>query len=239
MNHRERPGDRREDTPTVSTPTTTPDATERPDSRRGFLRLAGVGAAGSAALFLTACGDDDDSSSGAAAGTTASTTEKSSGGSAEGDLKILNYALTLEFLEADFYKKAAEANLFKGAELELVKKFGESEQAHVDVLTDTIKQLGGTPVTAPETTFPLEDRKSVLELAATVENLGAAAYLGKAGEIKSPEILAAALSIHSVEARHAGALNHLLGKKPTPDGAFAKPADEATVLEAVKPFIVS
>ena len=79
----------------------------------------------------------------------------------------------------------------------------------------------------------------MLNLAATVENLGAAAYLGKAGEIKSPEVLAAALSIHSVEARHAAALNKLLGKNPTPDGAFAKAATEADVLAAVKPFIVS
>nr|MBF6619355.1 ferritin-like domain-containing protein [Patulibacter sp.] len=78
-----------------------------------------------------------------------------------------------------------------------------------------------------------------LELAATVENLGAAAYLGKAAEIENEEVLAAALSIHSVEARHASALNVLLGKQATPDGAFAVPADEASVLAAVKPFIVA
>ena len=75
------------------------------------------------------------------------------------------------------------------------------------------------------------------KLAATVENLGAAAYLGQAGNIKSKEILAAALAIHSVEARHAATLNGVLGKDITPDGAFAKPADMATVLAAVKPFI--
>ena len=74
-------------------------------------------------------------------------------------------------------------------------------------------------------------------LAGVVENLGAAAYLGQAGNIQSKEILAAALAIHSIEARHAATLNLVLKKTPTPDGAFAKPADMATVLAAVKPFI--
>jgi hypothetical protein len=78
----------------------------------------------------------------------------------------------------------------------------------------------------------------VAELAGTVENLGAAAYLGQAGNIESPEVLAAALSIHSVEARHAATLNTLLGLSITPDGAFGKPADVATVLKSVEPFIV-
>ena len=60
------------------------------------------------------------------------------------------------------------------------------------------------------------------KLAATVENLGASAYLGQAGNIKSKEILAAALAIHTVEARHAATLNSLLKMTPTPDGAFAQ-----------------
>ena len=79
----------------------------------------------------------------------------------------------------------------------------------------------------------------MLNLAATVENLGAAAYLGQAAAIQSKEILAAALAIHSVEARHAAALNELAGRTITPDGAFGKPASMAEVLPKVKPFIVS
>ena len=78
----------------------------------------------------------------------------------------------------------------------------------------------------------------MLELAGTVENLGAAAYLGQAANIESPEVLATALAIHSVEGRHAAALNTLLGESITPDGAFAKPADVPTVLKSVEPFIV-
>jgi len=51
-------------------------------------------------------------------------------------------------------------------------------------------------------------------------------------------VLAAALSIHSVEARHAATLNTLLGMSITPNGAFGAPADVATVLKSVEPFIV-
>ena len=79
----------------------------------------------------------------------------------------------------------------------------------------------------------------MLELAGTVENLGAAAYLGQAPNIQSPAVLAAALSIHSVEGRHASTLNTLLGKSITPDGPFAVPAKVSTVLKSVEPFIVS
>jgi rubrerythrin len=109
----------------------------------------------------------------------------------------------------------------------------------VTALTAAVKSLGGKPAPEPKTEFPLKSAKSVLELAATVENLGAAAYLGQAGNIESPEVLASALAIHSVEGRHAAALNTLLGSSITPDGAFAKPADAKTVLKSVEPFIVS
>jgi rubrerythrin len=98
--------------------------------------------------------------------------------------------------------------------------------------------MGGAPAPKPKTEFPLKSAKSVLELAATVENLGAAAYLGQAANIKGASVLAAALSIHSVEGRHAAALNTLLGESITPDGAFAKPAGAEEVLESVEPFIV-
>lgn len=155
-----------------------------------------------------------------------------------GDIGILNYALTLEYLEAGFYAKVAKSGLFKGAELAVLKKFGEEEQEHVEALTATVKKLGGKPAPEPKAEFPLKSAKSVAELAGTVENLGAAAYLGQAGNIKSPEVLAAALSIHSVEARHAATLNTLLKMSITPDGAFAVPADVPTVLKAVEPFIV-
>ncbi len=208
-----------------------------PGSRKEFLRRMGGGAAGASALglFLTACGGKKKST----AASTAATTASSSTASSTGDLKILNYALTLEYIEADFYRKVAASGLFKGAQLQLIKVIGAHEAAHVAALKSTVQKLGGAPAAKPQTKFPLQSAGSVLALAATVENLGASAYLGQAGNIQNKEVLAAALSIHTVEARHASALNVLTGKTPTPDGAFAKPASMAEVLPKVKPFIVS
>lgn len=204
-----------------------------PSSRSRFLKqVGGVGAASSFAIFLAACGGDDDKT------TTDGTNSGTSSADNKSDLAIVNYALTLEYLETAFYKDVVDSGVLKGAEQDLAKKFGEQEGEHVVALEATAKKLG-TPATAPETKFPIDSRDQVLDLAATVENLGAAAYLGQAGLIKSEEILAAALSIHSVEARHAAALNTVLGKSVTPDGAFAVPADMDEVLKAVNPFIVT
>jgi rubrerythrin len=206
-----------------------------PVSRRRFLAVGGSGTA--VAAFLAACGDDS--------GTTTTTSTMGSGGGAsetaefgKGDIGILNYALTLEYLETAFYAEVVKSGLFKGADLATIRKFGAEEAEHVEALTAAVKQLGGKPAPEPKAEFPLKNAKSVLELAGTVENLGAAAYLGQAPNIQSPEVLASALAIHSVEGRHAAVLNTLLGTSITPDGAFAKPADVKTVLKSVEPFLV-
>ena len=215
-------------------------------ARKRFLTMAGkrMGAGAAAtglAAFIAACGSSSSSSSSssAAAGTGSATTSSSSSATASadtGDLKIVNYALTLEYLEAQFYAKVIKSGLFKGTDLSVIKTFGAEEAAHVAALHKVAMSLG-TPAAKPTGKFPIHSATQVTMLAATVENLGAAAYLGQAPHIKSAEILAAALSIHSIEARHAATLNLLLKKDPTPTGAFAKPASMTAVLAAVKPFI--
>ncbi len=214
-------------------------APEERSSRSQFLKIAGgTGAAGALAIFLAACGDDDkDSSSSSDTKTEAST------GSAKSDIEIVNYALTLEYLEAEFYKLAIESGEVKTkAVAEVAKTILADEEEHVAALTATVEQLGGKPVAKPKTNFDdvlAGGEKMILETAASVENLGAAAYLGQAGRIKSKDVLAAALSIHTNEGRHAAVLNNVIGKSIVPDGAFAKPADMATVLKAVKPFLAA
>ncbi len=157
-----------------------------------------------------------------------------------GDLAIVQYALTLEHLETDFYNAVIDAGVITDKALaETAMMIRDNEQEHVDALTATVEKLGGTPE-KPMTKFDsvLEGGPDmVLATAAEVENLGAAAYLGQAGRIKSKEILAAALAIHSVEGRHAAALNQVVGKTIVPDGAFAKPASMEEVLPKVKPFL--
>ncbi len=218
-----------------------PEAKQANVSRRKFIAVGGGSAA--MAAFLAACGGGG----GTSAATSGGSTEASSGGSSgggetaqfgKGDVGILNYALTLEYLEAAFYADVIKSGLFKGENLQVIEKFGAEESAHVAALTSAVKGLGGKPAPQPKAEFPLESADAVTELAATVENLGAAAYLGQAPRIESPEVLASALAIHSVEGRHAAVLNTLLGKSITPDGAFAEAADVKTVLKSVEPFIV-
>ncbi|MBA3327712.1 MAG: ferritin-like domain-containing protein [Solirubrobacterales bacterium] len=220
-----------------------------PSSRKRFFKMmGGAGAVSAFGVFLAACGDDDDDKK--------ADTAAPEGGAAKDapadDLAIVNYALTLEYLEADFYQQVIDSGLVKDkAVVEIAKKFGETEQEHVDALKATAEKLGGPAAEKPTTKFDevlAGGLEMVLSTAATVENLGAAAYLGQAGNIKDKEILAAALAIHTVEARHAAALNQLIGagfqgdgplEGSVPDGAFAKPMDMQAVLEAVKPFIAS
>jgi hypothetical protein len=144
--------------------------------------------------------------------------------------------LTLEYLESQFYGKVVASGLFHGSTLSTLKSFDLQEAEHVAALERVASSLG-TPAAKPTGNFPLQSAAQVTKLAATVENLGTAAYLGQAGSIQSKEILAAALAIHTVEARHAATLNTLLKLSPTPDGAFAAPKSMTEVLVAVKPFI--
>jgi hypothetical protein len=223
--------------------------------RKRFLKMAGkrMGAGAAAtglAAFIAACGSSSktstskaaSSASGAGSSSSASTSASSSTTSGSttsgstgtgttanasgmtGDLAIVNYALTLEYLESEFYKKVIASGLFKGAVLSTIKTFGAEENEHVTALKGVAMKLG-------------KPAMQVATLAATVENLGAAAYLGQAPLIQSKEVLAAALSIHTIEARHAATLNLLIKKSPTPNGAFGSPATMKQVLAAVKPFI--
>jgi hypothetical protein len=210
----------------------------RDDSdRKRFLKMAGsAGAASFGAFVLAACGSSSSSSSSSStAAVPAATTASSSANT--NDIGILNYALTLEYLETEFYAKVIAAKLFSGSVGSLIKTFGAQEATHVAALTAAIKQLGGTPVAKVEGKFPITTAAATAELAYTVENLGASAYLGQAPLIQSKTVLAAALAIHTVEARHASTIGTLVKKSVTPDGGFAKPADMSEVLAAVKPFL--
>lgn len=216
--------------------------TDSQSSRAQFLKVAGgTGAAGALAIFVAACGGSDKKSS--SSSSSSSSKKKPTSADTKADIAIVNYALTLEHLEAAFYKQAIESGEVKTpAVVEVAKVIYQDEQEHVAALMATVKQLGGTPAAAPKTKFDAVIKggeKMILTTAASVENLGASAYLGQAGKIKNKDILAAALSIHTVEARHAAALNTVIGKTIVPDGAFAKPADMATVLKTVKPFIAA
>jgi rubrerythrin len=216
-------------------------ATDPSDRKRFLKAVGGTGAAGAFALFLAACGSDKKSSSSSTSAQQAAPAGDTSGTEmfGKGDLGILGYALTLEYLETQFYADAAKSGKLSSKVLAVAKQFGDQESEHVKALEATIKKLGGKLPSKPKAKFPLKDEKSILKLAASVENLGANAYLGQAANIQNKEVLGAALSIHTVEARHAATLNSVIGKNITPDGAFSKPASAAEVLKTVQPFLVS
>lgn len=157
--------------------------------------------------------------------------------SAMGDIDILNFALTLEYLEADFYRKGLALDL--GAEAkELAMLLGKHEQQHVETLMGTISDLGGTPVAKPTFKFPITDMASFLELAQTLEDTGVSAYNGAAPAIESKDVLGAAGSIVQVEARHAAAIRLLRKEAPAPV-AFDEALQKDAVLAAVKPLIAA
>jgi rubrerythrin len=156
-----------------------------------------------------------------------------------GDLAILNFALTLEHLEAAFYTKAATR--FSGGYLgQLVRTLRFDEQSHVNALTAAIKGNGGAPVAAamkynwPAGTFA--NRANFLNFAATLEQTGVHAYLGQAPAIKTPAILITAATIVTVEARHAGAIRALQSKNPT-QGPFDSGLTTKQILNIVTPLI--
>ncbi|MDQ2909966.1 MAG: ferritin-like domain-containing protein [Actinomycetota bacterium] len=152
-----------------------------------------------------------------------------------GDVEVLNFALTLEYLEAAFYEKAVDLRLDSSTK-QLAQLLGSHEAAHVAALTQTIRKLGGKPVAKPAFAFPISDQASFLKLAQVLEDTGVGAYNGAAPAITSKEVLAAAGSIVQVEARHAAAIRLANRVLPAP-AAFDQALTKDQVLPKVKPLI--
>jgi rubrerythrin len=203
-----------------------------PFSRKRFLRMAGGGAvAASLSAAIAACGEDEELGNqfgGAGVGTEPY---------GQGDAGIVAYALFLERLEVAFYEGAVESGRLRGPALVLAQRFGAEEEAHVRSLEGTLEQLGGEEPQLPEFSFGYGTQQQVLTTAAEIEGVGADAYLGQLRRIQSKQVLSVALSIHTVEGRHAAALAQILGNPIAPDGAFAHPASSSEVLARVRPFL--
>jgi ferritin-like protein len=202
-----------------------------PDTRAAFLRKAGVGAGaviGGGAVMAAL-------PSMASAATPAS------------DVAILNFALTLEYLEAEFYRQAKANNVGSGQEglTNFVKVVAGHEAAHVAFLKGA---LGRKAIAMPNFDFKdtVTDQAKFQATAQVLEDTGVMAYLGQAGQIKSKKVLAAAGSVLAVEARHASWIRDInggfKGGAPLPaPAAFQAAKTKGQILAAVKAtgFIVS
>ncbi len=149
-----------------------------------------------------------------------------------GDVSILNFALVLEFLEAAFYRDAVRKGALRGELLQFARVVGGHERAHVRALLEV---LGPQAVERP--TFDFRDttsnRRLFVRTAIQLEQTGLGAYKGQAPLIQSPTVLAAALSIHSVEGRHTAWIRDIAGLNPAPRGLDA-PIARADVVERVR-----
>jgi hypothetical protein len=200
------------------------------DTRSGFLKKAGIGAGAmiGGGTLLSAL---------APAALAAPQHGRPPQSFGRGDVGILNYALTLEYLEAAFYNGATAANLALSAQASaFLKVVTKDENAHVAFLK---KALGSKAVREPKFDFmgTNKDAAKFMATAQVLENTGVHAYSGQALNIKTPAYVKAAVSILTIEARHAsviGLLNVPSGDAIAPDGPFDTPLTAAKVLAAVK-----
>jgi hypothetical protein len=131
---------------------------------------------------------------------------------------ILNFALTLEYLEAEFYTRGVTAHgplLINTPAIAAITVIRDDENNHVAFLKSV---LGTAAVAKPNFNFNalgsdpfLPTNYDVfLALAQAFEDTGVRAYKGQAPFLMSNKtILGAALNIHSVEARHASHIRQM------------------------------
>jgi hypothetical protein len=152
----------------------------------------------------------------------------------KGDIGILNYALTLEYLERAFYEEASAKGAITDRKTKaFLKTVTFDEKKHVAFLQ---KALGRHAVKKPKFNFhgATENQAKFQQTAFVLENTGVHAYLGQAGNIKTPAYLLAAASIVTIEARHSGAIASIISKPIAPSGPFDKGLPASTILKQVK-----
>jgi hypothetical protein len=180
----------------------------RVPQRRLFLVRAGQAGLSAAAVALLAGCENMAAGNRAAAG-------------AGQDVEILNTALGLEHEAIAAYQLGAESGLLQKPVLDLAVTFQGQHKAHAELLTETVRKLGGTPVAPkPSYDFPMADLKSqndVLGFAADLEQAAASAYLGAVPQFEDRALARAAASILGDETMHWASLRNALGLPPVPD----------------------
>ena len=225
--------------------TTAPTVDGLGNSRRSFLRSAGIAGA---ALALAGCGSS-------AAELTAPTKQNEPSGAVVNpdgsitldfstDIDVLNYAYALEQLEAAFYvtavSNAAFGTIFSASEQRVLRDIRDHEVVHKDFFAAALGALKIPNLTPKFGAISFGDRTSVLQTAKTFEDLGVSAYNGAAKYLASEAYLGLAGKIVSVEARHASAIRDILNPRSADFAPNAYDAGNTPsfVLAAASAFIV-
>jgi hypothetical protein len=147
------------------------------------------------------------------------------------DVAILNFALVLEYLQASFYTEAERVGNLTGALADQARVVGSHERAHVAAFRAV---LGHAAAKRPRFNFhgATESAKSFRATAVAFEDLAVGAYKEQLPSIQSPQYLMAAVSIHSVEARHAAWIRRLAGVVPA-SKAFDEPLSDRQTVQIV------
>jgi rubrerythrin len=176
---------------------------DEPSSRRGALRTLGKLGLGAAALSVATFG---------------SRPKKALAQDAPTAVEIVNFALTLEYLEMFFYQEGINSGVVPSGAMTVFELIEAHEEKHVDVLTQVVNDLGGTPVeftredfdfTAGGTLDPFNNYGQFLLLSQGFEDTGVRAYKGQAPNLMGSQYLTPALQIHALEARHAAEVRRL------------------------------
>jgi rubrerythrin len=170
------------------------------------------------------------------------------------DVTLLNYALSLENLEAAFYVQGlAQFSSVDFGNSVFIQNFGtviggdvyaylslirDHEEQHVRTLQSVITSLGGTPIKPCNYNFGYKTADQFISVAATLENTGVMAYDGALSQISSATLKTAAATIATVEARHASYLNLLNGVSPFP-ASFDTAATSTAILAAAAQYITA
>ena len=159
-------------------------------------------------------------------------------GSKKGDVAILNYALTLEYLESQFYAIGAEKAPLRGPAKRLARVIRDHELAHVDAIKATIPKLGGKAVAKPKFDFggAFSSEANFMATAMALEDTGVSAYNGAGPMVNQMAVKQAAASIVAVEAMHAAWVRAWVGEVPAPAG-FDQALSKREVLAIAGPFL--
>jgi hypothetical protein len=181
-------------------------------TRADFIRKAVIGGSATAAALA-----------GPAMATTRNTSK---------DIAILRFDLNLEYLQAAMYSEAERLRELKPRTLDWARVVGANERGHVRAIRGL---LGRDAVKSPSFNFRgvTEDDEVFTETAVAFEDLTAALLKTQAAQVDSRRVLAALVSLHSVEARHAAWIRHIAGIVPAAD-AFDEPTSRTRVVRLVE-----